>query len=394
MACLCGESGEIVMTKQEYIKELRQRLNSYPKDFQMDMLDAFEGHFQEGEEEGKSEAEIMEDLGSIDNVMDNISLLYDQPKKESSHDSSDDLKRDLHDLKSSLNNTIRSTTGYVKENINNGNWDFAEEDDGTAETVEIPDSQDIHEILIKGNDGCVDVVLRPSDILGYRFQSRSSIFSQRQSEIHSSIDGDSLGLVVRHGNAKLTVDVPSRIKSIGLQLSSGDLRISKMQLETLHSEQVSGDCMAEELLAGVGDIHTVSGDIDIDQAEFRTLTVQSVSGDLELRDIHGKNNVKTVSGDIELAHQGNEAIVMETVSGDIDLDQDGRITAISASSVSGDISTRISDHDYTAEVSLKSGDLDNHTHLYAEKRNKNDWTIGEGTGKVSLITRSGDIIMR
>jgi DUF4097 and DUF4098 domain-containing protein YvlB len=382
------------MTKQEYIKELKQRLNSYPKDFQMDMLDAFEGHFQEGEEEGKSEAEIMEDLGTIDNVMDNISLLYDKPKQESSHDSSDDLKRDLHDLKNSLNNTIRSATGYVKENINNGNWNFADEDDGPAETVEIPDSQDIHEILIKGNDGCVDVVLRPSDILGYRFQSRSSIFSQRQSEIHSSIDGDSLGLVVHHGNAKLTVDVPERIQSIGLQLSSGDLRVSKIQLETLHSEQVSGNCSAEELQAGVGDIHTVSGDIDIDQADFRTLTVQSVSGDIGLRDIQGKSSAKTVSGDIQLSHQGSEAVAMETVSGDIDLDQDGRVTSISASSVSGDIRTRISESDYTAEVSLKSGDLDNHTHLYAEKRHKNDWVIGEGTGKVSLTTRSGDIVMR
>ena len=39
------------------------------------ILDAFEAHFQEGISEGRSEEEIMNDLGTIDDVLENIHMM-------------------------------------------------------------------------------------------------------------------------------------------------------------------------------------------------------------------------------------------------------------------------------------------------------------------------------
>ena len=63
------------MTKNEYLAALNQALANYSPSFKKDILDAFEAHFQEGISEGRSEEEIMNDLGTIDDVIENIHMM-------------------------------------------------------------------------------------------------------------------------------------------------------------------------------------------------------------------------------------------------------------------------------------------------------------------------------
>lgn len=376
------------MTKQEYLKVLKESLAAYPKDFQDDMLDAFEGHFQEGFAQGKTEEEIMDDLGSIENVMENISVLYDQPKQQHSVD--DDLRESVNQLKNSLKDTIRFATDSVRNHMDDSEW-YEENND---EVLDVPDQEEIKSLIIKGVEGHVDVTLSPAENLSFQFHSTSSVFSQYQSTLDAKRDGDTYQFLVTRGSGKLRIYVPERITSLGVKLSAGDFTMKDLHMNILHTEQVSGDFDLSNATIHTADIHTTSGDIEIGNATLMEGTIQSVSGDIELGRIEGRVGVKTVSGDIDLAHQGNQSFTTESISGDIDIVSDDVVNNISAISVSGDIDAKIRNTDYTASVTVQSGDFDNNTHLATQQISKHEWMVGTGSTQVILRTRSGDIDLR
>ena len=64
----------------KYLAALNQALANYSPSFKKDILDAFEAHFQEGISEGRSEEEIMNDLGTIDDVIENIHMMVEKKK--------------------------------------------------------------------------------------------------------------------------------------------------------------------------------------------------------------------------------------------------------------------------------------------------------------------------
>ena len=57
-----------VMNKQEYMKKLQERLENFGKELQEEIMEDYRQHFAEGENEGKSEEEIIEELGNIEEM--------------------------------------------------------------------------------------------------------------------------------------------------------------------------------------------------------------------------------------------------------------------------------------------------------------------------------------
>ena len=114
MAYIHRESREIYMRKEEYLALLEKELQQYPSTFKQDLLDSFEQHFQEGLEEGKSEEEIMDNLGSINEVMDNIRMLNGEPNTfTSKEDSINQLKESITQLTNDLKDTFHSLTSTM-----------------------------------------------------------------------------------------------------------------------------------------------------------------------------------------------------------------------------------------------------------------------------------------
>ena len=96
MALIYQESGETDMTKNEYLNALKERLRNYPFDLRKEVLDAFEGHFEEGLNSGETEEEIIESLGTVDEVMENIRMM--QLGEERRYDSSEELRNGINQL--------------------------------------------------------------------------------------------------------------------------------------------------------------------------------------------------------------------------------------------------------------------------------------------------------
>jgi hypothetical protein len=401
------------MTKQEYLNELQRRLSSYPKDYQQDMLDAFEDHFQEGLLQGKSEAEVMEELGPIDDVMDNIKMLYDEPqphKEDHSAEAMKDLTNNLNDLSSSISKTVKSAADVVKENVSSGRWSsFDADQEETGETIQVENGSAYQAVVVQSADASLDVELIPSDHFAYQFSDRISIFSPKHAELRTAFNDQAAGFVVRNGSAKLKLWLPQTVAYVDNEAYSGDFSSDGITLDRLKVNQTSGDVDLDSVKIKDLQLKTVGGDINIDDGIFETGSLQTTSGDIDADGIAGQVSLKTVSGDIKFSQNDNASVQAETISGDIDLDvrtdtvaatsfsgeisidQTGKVRAIKASTVSGDIECTLDDQDYTAELTTKTGDLNNETGLSERELMKNSLLVGNGSGHVVLSSKSGDI---
>ena len=70
------------MTEKRYLEQLDHRLQAYPPAFRKKMTAYIGTYFKEGALQGRTAEEIIERLGTVDDVMDNISMLYHEPAQE------------------------------------------------------------------------------------------------------------------------------------------------------------------------------------------------------------------------------------------------------------------------------------------------------------------------
>lgn len=122
-------------------------------------------------------------------------------------------------------------------------------------------------------------------------------------------------------------------------------------------------------------INSVSGDIDLNLKKAVNVTLSSVSGDMDVKVDARDLDLKSVSGDMEITLNSSEAL-------------------LNARSTSGDIHVHIIEKDLNAEVVFKSvsGDFDSNgvTDQSGEDYGRNNLKFGEGKGRLSIRTVSGD----
>ena len=397
------------MTKQEYLSALREKMRDYPVDFQNEICDAFESHFAEGLENGQSEDEIIDSLGSVDDVMDNIRMMG--PDIETRYQREDDLRASLNNLSSSLRDALRSVSSVVADSANIAvkNLQSYSSDDTANETEGSLDVTDGTVLKIKGSPhGALDVCLDTGSRLAYRFKPVRSLFSSSTAALQVSQNEGSV-LFEADDSARLWIEIPREIETIQIDLLSGDVEVRNLTAGSLQGKTTSGDWSFDDCSIRLLSVETKSGDIDLDSTECSDIQLVTFSGDLSLRKTCGDLSAKNASGDIELVRHTADTIKAETrsgdldinarcprielwaASGDIELNAVGRIENISCSSSSGDISARIEDTDYTAVLHSISGDIENATPLSETKHSSGKRIIGSGRASVVLKTASGDI---
>lgn len=397
------------MTKQEYLNALKERLRAYPVDFQKEICEAFEGHFEEGLSAGESEEEIIESLGTVDEVMENIRMMH--IGKDSYGDRVDELRSNFNTLSSSLRNTILGVSSLVSDsvntamrNINSSSYESGEYA-GTEGTLEVAEGSSLR---IRGKSGALDVFLDTGDRLEYHFEPTKSLFSSSEAVLKIS-DHEHRVTMESDGSAHLYIKVPAEISEIDISLTSGDVESNGLKTDYLIGKTISGDWEIDHCRFRNLNITTKSGDIDIDNSESDLMEISTMSGDISLSGTSGNLRALSTSGDIEAdTHQGNlvyietvsgdleadliaSEIELLSVSGDIELSSDGRIAAVSVSSTSGDIFAEIEDTDYTAQINTLSGSVVNRTRLPYARRSKREWIVGDGLAAVFLKSVSGDI---
>ena len=166
-----------------------------------------------------------------------------------------------------------------------------------------------------------------------------------------------------------------------------------------------------------GDLETRTQSADVDIRDAGRIDVESLSGDVTIQVVNGESMIHTVSGDIALGAARGD-VEIETVSGDIDL-QDVVAKQIRTHTTSGDVEFsgqilpdgRYEYNTHSGEIRLAlpadvgaqlsiatfNGGIESDfpiTLRAGDHENKRlNFTLGQGTARISAETFSGDITL-
>lgn len=104
------------MNKVEYLDALKAALKDTDKEIMEEIISDYEEHFQVGVENGKSEEQICEDLGSIEDLVQEIKEVYQTDKK--SEKASGDSKKENTDEKNGNKGKFFGEWNFSFDNIN------------------------------------------------------------------------------------------------------------------------------------------------------------------------------------------------------------------------------------------------------------------------------------
>ena len=412
------------MTKQEYINELKRGLRIYPISFQNDILEAFEEHFNAGLVEGQSEEDIMQSLGTVEEVLQNIKEMEETPvtlvnfhekdSKEKTEPKSDipldnlaetitkAVTESLKGLNVSIDDIIRKSINVTKDAVKdvkttNNNYDSKHNKQRYYDLdEEILDAEDCTSIQINIPIGNCDIEIYSAPTTSYHFENYHNLFSNSTGTIHSLVSDDAL-LLETHGNhvsGKLVVYASDVVERLLISTKSSDIDITNLQLEELKIQSISSDITIECATCEETIISTTSGDIDLRRVNG-SFMISTTSGDVEAMDVQAEQFiVQSTSGDIDFEGSCDD-LSIKTIGGDVEVTFHDTVTDARIQTTSGDVDMNIDNEDYTIIIETMSGDVCNHTRMCNYRESHRCIRLGDGDSEdIAITTLSGDITIR
>lgn len=361
------------MTKSEFLQKLAEALSQLPGDERVRVLEYYEEMIDDHIESGMSEADAVEAMGSIKEIL-----------KETTPEAFETFRSQFEDGNSqgaSKCIILRAPVEYL--DVFNSYVDLK-----VVHTA-LPDGMTARvDFCLSDNEQCLCTLTDGRLNVSYhkkKSQNRFSFFSLFSSAAAS---------------ITVTLNSPT-LRSGKINASSGDIKVEHLIFtDTLESTAASGDI----LMLGVKTynnlrLHTSSGDIEGKEIICGgCLDIGAASGDVELSDTKaGRINLATASGDIEVRNAVCDGLSSNTASGDLDLNtiQAGDL---SLNTSSGDIEFHEVQCSESMSCSSTSGDIRGHMghaglYQFRASSRTGDISIPDSDGGclVELRSISGDI---
>lgn len=232
------------------------------------------------------------------------------------------------------------------------------------------------------------------------------------------LDGDTLRVKFaksgyrswRPQEKELTLTLPEGIEldRAVVRATSGSLNIPEIRAKDLSLHVTSGWIEAAAAAEKVS-CETTSGDIVLTaRGEVKELWAESTSGSIDVTaERAGSLTAKSTSGSVRVRADSADTLKAESTSGSIDAEAaetgtadcrttSGRITvrleklqSLSATSTSGSVQAYLPETPgFTARIHTTSGRVENGL---AMARNGDDYTVGDGSARVTISTTSGHV---
>lgn len=435
------------MNKTEYLRALKEALKNIDVTIMEEIFADYEEHFQLGMENGKSEEQICEELGSIDDLVKEINEVYgiDGTKKQAYEDESCQQKEYAKDdsgqqkehaeddsgqqywgfntdrISNTINRVLDSTSDAINKALH-----------ATSEAISKVDSKEIGRQIKSSLEHAVSHLNDYADnsfgIYHGSFDESRMNSEYYQDNVTKSYDNS------YPGEQKINIVVDGLCANIHVKQSTDDkinIRYenngnerqkqkyafySFMEGNTIYAgvRLVGSAVFLFNLKAyafihleipeniGFVDIKTANGDIRITDVSPERISAQTASGDISFNQVDAEEiNIVSTSGDIQAGSSKSERINVRSVSGDIEAKS---LTAkeLSLKTTSGDIDTEHTEGDIISCISM-SGSLDivglkanegkfKSTSGSAEIRDSaiNTADIGSISGDISLSNIAGE----
>lgn len=426
------------MTRAEYLGKLQEQLEKFGNELQQEIMEDYRQHFAEGEAEGRTDAEIIQELGNIEDMIQELRYTEAevQPGESGKAATQAQSGQGCGEDASAWQGVEGAAQGSGAEGQNaeaeqpfvsndkacTGNFKGVVLKTGVADIALVQSEDDTVHVDYR-NDGSAE------DKMKYEFYQyeKDGVFYAGVRRNKNYNDGtqrsfsigpttitfhNNFNIGSRNENIALIARVPGNIPEIKMETSSGDIEVSKLTAVKVKGVTASGDVSVSETVLEKLEVTTASGDITANALTVEKLDFTTASGDANMKGVKSsKTNIVTASGDVSCMEMTSEKIDVKTASGDVNLKADAGqyhlVTAsgdinldtaaapekVEANTVSGDINLRMKAVE-GAEVKTnsRSGDITiNQDGNKIDARHGSVYTFGDGACKVSAGTVSGDV---
>lgn len=394
------------MTKNEYMKMLEIQLGKFSQSTRQEILEDYENHFAEAISQGKSEEEIINELGDIQDMIDEIpdedlsqentpeNSMYDGAEASSAagedssgrrviSDCADTYRKIVADCKAA--DVLVRTSADDKLYVQYENYNNSAKTDNNANFYQYEKDGVFYVGMKKNETAARNVTI---GFLGFHMDI-PNVRTYESGKVIIDIPAGfkELEIVTGSGDAELS-DVTG--ETLSVRTASGDIDMGRVKYQNINVSATSGDIELKDIAAEIFEIGATSGDAELENISAKILKLSTSSGDVEARNIVAEQTeVRTSSGDSEFS--GKVAKYFgRSGSGDQEIEIEGKLSEGEFITGSGDIELKIKDNT-GAEItaSTGSGDVDVRTRLNVESR-LNGYVVGDGSAKISVKTGSGD----
>jgi|GEM_PF-6924151 DUF4097 and DUF4098 domain-containing protein YvlB len=413
------------MTREEYMSNVREKLSNCPEDFRNDIESEFERHFDEGHKVGKSDEEIIAELGDITDLINDLPEMSEQTddkcenKEETSSEhynksahnndfnfrnfSFGDLRFDElgktiskmvnDDILQNLKKTIKESIKYGSHTANNFAKNFNNDEGSLSAEGTLENISNFHTVKVEG--GCLDLNVTRGEALHYEYicqtNSPKLAILYENDTIRFTRDVSENSPIFNSGlSGTLTLTIPENFNHINVTVGAGDIDVSHISLKRINAVTGSGSLNAENVTAKEFCTTTGSGDVSITGSNITKSVFSTGSGDIDIK----KSRVESVdfssgSGDI-VTHADIKNISFRSGSGDIDLITASQIERCDINTASGDARLDLgASPSYDLVFKTVSGDISTKMPYY---KDGNAITIKNGGfASINVRTVSGDL---
>ena len=387
------------MNRQQYMAALTEKLQGYPVSFREEVLENFASHFEEGQAMGKSDEEIIRELGPVEEVAEYVRqvTMGEVPEAQPEADGPETAWQEEAPAGQTSGKLYGNIRSLVIESRRGGSVDVRLVPGAELE-YRLEPAQDIYHAVS-------DMIAQINGLFGIRTENRNV----PDGAVFERLEADRAVLTVEGTRGVLVVSVPACVKELAVSLTSGDIRVEGLTVEktalksvsgdirlsgfksaSLKADSVSGDVKLEDILADSVQISVMSGDVEMERVTGDAM-ITAMSGDIDITGHIGSLlSAKAASGDVEVESTAYDVRV-ETKAGDVDLSLDA-VRKLDAVTMAGDIDCRLAGHDYTARLTTSFGDLENGTGL-PQIMDGRTMVVGSGAGSVTLASNTGDVTL-
>lgn len=183
---------------------------------------------------------------------------------------------------------------------------------------------------------------------------------------------------------------------IEVRTSSGDI-VGNGTAGALTLDTGSGDVSVTGH-SGSLSVDTGSGDVTLATIKADDLSVDTGSGDVRIDGVTASSlSVDTGSGDVIVTAGALRNAEVDTGSGEIRIGLTGGIDALSVDTGSGDVEVSAPKSlGARVEIETSSGDITTEFPLQVTRKGRDGLvgTIGDGSGRISIDTASGDVVLK
>lgn len=395
------------MTKNEYMKMLEIQLGKFSQATRQEILEDYENHFAEAMSQGKSEEEIINELGDIQDMIDEIpeedlsqeniteNGMYDGADDSSTSDADSSGRRVISDCTDTYSKIVADckaadvlvrTSADDKLCVQYENYNNSAKTDNSSNFYQYEKDGVFYVGMKKNETATRNVTI---GFLGFHMDIPNvRTYDAGKMIIDIPAGFKELEIVTGSGDAELS-DVTG--ETLSVRTASGDIDMSRVKYQNINVSATSGDIELRDIAAENLEVGATSGDAELENISAKILKLSTSSGDVEARNIVAEQTeVRTSSGDSEFS--GKVAKYFgRSGSGDQEIEIEGKLSEGEFITGSGDIELKIKDNT-GAEItaSTGSGDVDVRTRLNVESR-LNGYVVGDGSAKISVKTGSGDV---